>query len=238
MVVAVYAVKGGSGRTTIAVNLAAALGLEHRGECVLIDLSLPYNHAALVANLVPAGCLALIDLPDQDKFEDALLGVALHHPTGMVIIPSALRAEQADMVTPQLVKRALDVLEQTFNYIVVDLGVAMTEVTLGVLERANRITAELLQIFEKVLKIPSARVTLALNHPRPQTMVTRADAQRQVERKIQVEIAYDGARFDRAAVTGQVVVATDPSCAAAKSVIKLAGSIIDEHGSAAKRVRP
>ena len=251
MIVAVYAVKGGSGRTTIAVNLAAALGLEHRGECVLIDLSLPYNHAALVANLVPTGCLALIDQPDQDKFEDALLGVALHHPTGMVIIPSALRAEQAELVTPPLVKRALDVLEQTFNYMVVDLGAAMTDVTLGVLERANRIlvmvtpeltslkdTAELLQIFDDVLKIPSTRVNLVLNHPRPQTMVTRADAQRQVERKIQVEIAYDGARFDRAAVTGQVVVATDPSCAAAKSVIKLAGSIIEDYASAAKRVRP
>jgi pilus assembly protein CpaE len=169
----------------------------------------------------------------------------------MVIIPSALRAEQADMVTPQLVKRALDVLEQTFNYIVVDLGVAMTEVTLGVLERANRIlvmvtpeltslkdTAELLQIFEKVLKIPSARVNLALNHPRPQTMVTRADAERQVERKIQIEIAYDGARFDRAAVTGQMVVETDPSCAAAKSVIQLAGSITKEHVGAAKRLKP
>jgi MinD-like ATPase involved in chromosome partitioning or flagellar assembly len=99
-------------------------------------------------------------------------------------------------------------------------------------------TAELLQIFEKVLKVPSARVNLVLNHPRPQTMVTRADAERQVERKIQIEIAYDGARFDRAAVTGQVVVATDPSCAAAKSVIQLADSIATEHKGAAKRVKP
>src|SRR6266851_278271 len=210
----------------------------------------PFNDSALVANLVPTGCLALIDQPDQDKFEDALLGVALHHPTGMVIIPSALRAEQAELVTPPLAKRALDVLEQTFDYMVVDLGVAMTDVTLGVLERANRIlvmvtpeltslkdTAELLQIFEKVLKIPSARVILALNHPRPQTMVTRADAERQVERKFQTEIAYDGARFDRAAVTGQVVIETDPSCAASKSVIKLAGSITKEHVGAAKRVK-
>jgi MinD-like ATPase involved in chromosome partitioning or flagellar assembly len=69
-------------------------------------------------------------------------------------------------------------------------------------------------------------------------MVTRADAERQVERKIQIEIAYDGPRFDRAAVTGQVVVETDPSCAAAKSIFRLAGSITDEHGRAAKRVKP
>ncbi len=58
MIVAVYAVKGGAGRTTIAVNLAAAIGQKHRGECVLIDLSLPYNHAALVANLAPTAWLS------------------------------------------------------------------------------------------------------------------------------------------------------------------------------------
>jgi len=31
MIVAVYAVKGGAGRTTITVNMAAAIGNKHRG---------------------------------------------------------------------------------------------------------------------------------------------------------------------------------------------------------------
>jgi pilus assembly protein CpaE len=249
MIVAVYAVKGGAGRTTIAVNLAAAIGQKHRGECVLLDLSLPYNHAALVANLVPTGCLALSERPDENHFEEALLAAGLHHHTGMVVLPSALRVEQSELVTPTLVQRALGVLEQTFTYIVVDLGVAMSEVTLGVLERANRIlvmvtaelptlkdTADLLQIFETVLDIPPARVSLILNHPRPQTMVTRADAERVVKRPMHMEIAYDGARFDRAAVMGEVLVASEPSSAVAKTLTRLASSISDEHrGRASKR---
>jgi len=238
MIVAVYAVKGGSGRTTIAVNLAAAVGQKHRGECLLVDLSLPYNHAALVANLVPSGSMALSDRADQGQFEQALLAAVLHHPTGMVVLPSALRVEQSELVTPQLVQRSLDVLEEAFNYLVVDLGVAMSEVTLGVLERADRIllmvtpelptlkdTAELLRIFEDTLEIPPDRVSLVLNHSRPQTMVTRADAERVVRRKMDMEIAYDGARFDRAAVTGEILVASEPSSAAAKSINRLAGMI-------------
>lgn len=249
MIIAVYAVKGGAGRTTIAVNLASALGLKHRGDCVLLDLSLPYNHAALVANLVPTGSLALAERADENHFEKALLAAGLHHHTGMVVLPSALRVEQSELVTPILVQRALAVLEQTFTYIVVDLGVAMTEVTLSVLERANRIllmvtaelptlkdTADLLQIFETVLDIPPARVSLVLNHPRPQTMVTRADAERVVKRPMHMEIPYDGARFDRAAVMGEVLVATEPSSVVAKTLIRLASSITDEHkGRAAKR---
>jgi len=116
--------------------------------------------------------------------------------------------------------------------------VAMSEVTLGVLERADRIllmvtpelptlkdTAELLRIFEDTLEIPPDRVSLILNHSRPQTMVTRADAEHVVRRKMEMEIAYDGARFDRAAVTGEILVASEPSSAAAKSINRLAGMI-------------
>ncbi len=249
MIVAVYAVKGGAGRTTIAVNLAAAIGQKHRGECVLVDLSLPYNHAALVANLAPKGCMAMSERADQAEFEQALLAAGLHHPTGMVVLPSALKVEQSELISPQLVQRSLAVLEEAFDYLVIDLGVAMSEVTLGVLERANRIlvivtaelptlkdTADLLQIFEDMLAIPPSRVSLVLNHPRPQTMVTRADAERVVKRKMDMEIAYDGARFDRAGVMGEVLVATDPASAAAKSVVRLAGMITDEHtGRAGKR---
>ena len=249
MIVAVYAVKGGAGRTTIAVNLAAAIGHKHRAECVLLDLSLPYNHAALVANLVPNGCLALSERADQDQFEHTLLAAGLHHPTGMVVLPSALKLEQSELVTAPLVQRALDVLEDAFSYVIVDLGVAMSEMTLGVLERAHRIlivvtaelptlkdTAELMQVFEEVLEIPSGRVSLLLNHPRPQTLVTRADAERVVKRPMMTEIVYDGARFDRAAVTGEVLVAAEPSSMPAKTIEKLAAGIIDEHkGHAAKR---
>jgi pilus assembly protein CpaE len=244
MIVAVYAVKGGAGRTSIAVNLAAVLGQKHRGECVLFDLGLPYNHAALVANLVPTGSLALSDRSAKEEFEAAVLSAALHHPTGMVVLPSTLRVEESELVTPELVQRALDVLEQAFTFIVVDLGVAMTEVTLGVLERASRIlvivtpelptlkdTAELLNIFESVLRIPAGHVSLVLNHPRPSTMVKRADAEGVVGRPMEHEIGYDGARFDQATVTGEVLVVSAPASPVAKGIAKLAASIAEEHTS-------
>ncbi len=242
MIVAVYAVKGGAGRTSIAVNLAAVLGQKHRGECVLFDLGLPYNHAALVANLVPTGCLALSDRPSKEEFEPAVLSAAVHHQTGMAVLPSALSVEQSELVTPELVQRALDVLEQAFTYIVVDLGVSMTEVTLGVLERASRIlvivtpelptlkdTSALLNIFESVLRIPAGHVSLVLNHPRPSTMLKRADAEGVVGRPMQHELAYDGTRFDQATVTGVVLAVAAPASSVAKGIAKLAASIVEEH---------
>src|SRR5260370_39334191 len=79
MIAAVYSVKGGAGRTTIAVNIAAALGQKHRGDCLLLDLGLPYNHAALVANLVPTSCVALSDRAVHCALEAAALGAVRHH---------------------------------------------------------------------------------------------------------------------------------------------------------------
>ncbi|TAN32426.1 cyclic nucleotide-binding domain-containing protein [bacterium] len=248
MVVAIYSVKGGSGKTSIAVNLAVSLGMKHRGECVLLDLGLPYNHAALVANLVPTGCVALSQRTGEgDRFEESLLSACLHHPSGAVVLPGTLKVEQSELVTPEVVQRTLDVLEKTFSYVVVDLGVALTEVTLGVLERASRVllvvtpelpalkdTTELLEVFEKVLKISAGNVSLVLNHPRPRPVVTRADAERVIGRPMEHEIVHDGARFDRAAVTGEVLVAGAPSSPPAKALQRLAGHVAQEYKAHAK----
>src|SRR5256714_6723798 len=88
--VAVYSPKGGSGRTTIAVNMAAALARRFPGEVLLVDLALPYNHAALISYLTPTGCLAAASQVPPQNFEEAVLGAILHHPGGMMLLPGVL----------------------------------------------------------------------------------------------------------------------------------------------------
>jgi pilus assembly protein CpaE len=242
MVVAVYSVKGGSGKTTIAVNLAAALGSNRRGESVLLDLGLPYNHAALIANLVPNGCLATTDRLRDERFEHAVLNVCLHHPSGAMVLPSAIKVEQSELITPQLVQRTLDVLQKNFTFVVVDLGVAMSEVALSVLDRAEKVfmivtpelpaikdTDELLRLFDRVLQIPAGKISLVFNHPRPDAMATRADAEKVIRRLMQFDIPYDGARFERATVTGEILVVRTPSSPPAKILQRLAMDVLTQH---------
>jgi CRP-like cAMP-binding protein len=231
----VYSPKGGSGRTTVAVNLAAALGRQYPGEVLLVDLALPYNHAALMSNLVPTGCLAMAGQAPESSFEEAVLGPILHHPGGMMLLPGVLKPEHADLINPELIGRAMGILTNTFRFIIFDLSVALTENVLTVLEHAQRIVllatpelstlkdiSDLLNIFTTVLSIVPGRVIIAMNNKMPKPVVSREDVERTLHQEIACEFNFDGNKPDEAAVKGEILVLSDPKSFVARGVNELA----------------
>jgi pilus assembly protein CpaE len=238
MTVAVYSSKGGAGRTTIAINLAAALARRYPNEVLLADLALPYNHAALMSHLVPTRSLAHLAQVPESAFEEALLSSILIHPSGLMLLTGVLKPEEADLITPALVQRAMTVLKGAFRYVIYDLGVALTENTLTVLERAQRILllappeltvlkdmTQMLSILNTVLDVPLGRILLAINHNSPRSLVVRDDFQRLLQRDVDLEIEYDGARADEATVRGELLVLTEPRSAISRGAETIANLI-------------
>src|SRR5438477_169216 len=220
----------------IARRLApAALAKRFPGEVLLVDLALPYNHAALISYLTPTGCLAAASQVPPQNFEEAVLGAILHHPGGMMLLPGVLRAEQADLITVDLVNRAMGILVNAFRYIVFDLGVAFTDIVISVLDHSQRVlvlvtpelsslkdVGELLNIFTNVLNIVPGRVILALNNKVPKSVVSKEDVIRTLKQELAVEIDFDGTKPDEAAVKGEILVLTDPKSALSRGAEQLA----------------
>ena len=211
---------------------------------VLVDLAFPYNHAALMASLVPAGCLAATVGATGDAFEDALLSASLYHPSGLMVLPGGIRPEDAELVNGALVARALDVLRRTFAFVVVDMGIGMNDVSLAVFDQAQHVlmvtTPELVAIkgvtdalgILDALGLPPDRVSLVLNQRAVRAAISREAIERRVSRNVDLEIRHDHERPDRASLNGVLLAMVD-----AKSEITRGAESLAERLDKRRRVR-
>jgi Flp pilus assembly CpaE family ATPase len=241
-VVGVYSPKGGSGGTCLSLNLVGSLARRYPGEVLLLDLDFPYTHAALLAGLVPTSCLARLGGVPQDSFEEALLSAVLYHSGGPMILSGTLRPEEADEVTPELVTRAIGVLRKTFRFIVVDLGVSISDSTLALLDLTQHVVlvaapelsalksaADAIEILLQ-LGTPHDRLSVVLNNRSAKPAVTRSAVERMLKRQVDVEVAYDYSRPDQAAVNGEILSITNPRSEVAKGAEALADLLHAHHG--------
>jgi Flp pilus assembly CpaE family ATPase len=241
-VVGVYSPKGGSGGTCISLNLVGALGRRYPGEVLLLDLDFPYSHSALLAGLVPSSCLARMASVPHEPFEEVLLSAVLFHPGGPMILPGALRPEEADEVTPELITKAISVLRKTFRYIVVDLGVTITDSTLALFDLTQHIVLVAVPELSSVksaadardilvqLGTPDDRLTVVLNNRSPTAAVSKSAVERALKREVDVEIAFDAGRPEQAAVDGQILSLTNPRSEMTRGSEALAALLESQHG--------
>src|SRR2546422_7489818 len=240
-VVGVYSPKRGSGGTCISLNLVGALARRYPGQVLLLDLDFPYSHSALLAGLVPTSCLARMASVPQGSFEEVLLSAVLYHPGGPMILPGALRPEEADEITPELITRAISVLRKSFTYIVVDLGVTITDSTLALFDLTQHVVvvaapelsavksaADAVDIL-KQLGTPHDRLTVVLNNRSEKPPVSKAAVERALKRHVDVEIAFDGTRPEQAAVDGAILSLTNPKSELGQGAEALAALLDGTH---------
>ncbi len=242
-VVGVYSPKGGSGGTCISLNVVGSLARRYPGQVLLLDLDFPYSHAALLAGLVPTNCLARMGSVPVEAFDEVLLSAVLYHKGGPMILPGALRPEEADEVTPELITRAIAVLRKTFRYIVVDLGVTITDSTLALFDLTQHVVlvtapdlsavksaADAIDILNQ-LGTPHDRLSVVLNHRSAGAAVTRPAVERMLKREVDVDIAFDGPRPEQAAIDGAILSVTNPRSEVTKGSETLAAILEGKHGT-------
>jgi Flp pilus assembly CpaE family ATPase len=248
VVVAVYAPKGGSGRTTIALNLAAQLSRARPGNVLVLDLDLPFTPAALLSGLVPTGSLMraswAASLGTMAELRDELVNASLLHPGGYMLLPGVLRVEESELLTTEQVVGAVHALRGAFGHIVVDLGSSLGDTTLSICDLARHVVLvvspelpslkgarDVLRLLHDNLHLPDERVTLVLNRRQPDQVVPRESVTRSLGRAPDVEVSYDGSRPERAALTGAALVMSDPKSEITRGTRRLADLITGAPGT-------
>ncbi len=136
---------GGVGVSTVAANLALALRHSLDKRVAAVDLDLQEGGLGLFLNLEPQHTIA--DLTDPAKKLDSIqLELALSkHPSGIYLLAAPTRIEDSELVTDAIFAPVLELMRQLFDYVVVDCGRCMNEVSLAAWERSDNLLYVLTQ---------------------------------------------------------------------------------------------
>jgi pilus assembly protein CpaE len=135
--ITIFAPKGGVGKTTIAFNLAVAIG-QSGMRTVLIDGCLQFGDMRALLK-VPMDAPSLLDLPTDRIQESDLEDVLWRDPSGIDILLAPPRVELAEMVTVRDLEKTLSLLRRVYQVVIVDTPAVVNDVNLAFLDASDTI---------------------------------------------------------------------------------------------------
>lgn len=238
-IISVVSPKGGSGKTTVATNLALGLAEIAPGGVVLVDLDLKFGDAASGLGLVPEHTMA--DAARAVNGLDALtLKVFLTpHTSDLYVLCAPESPAEGEAVAADQVTQVLNLLSTEFSYVVVDTAAGLDEHTLSAVE----ISTDLL--FVCSMDVPSVRGLrrevmtldqLGMSHQSRHFLLNRADSRVGLDAEdveatvgLSVHVSLPSTRSIPVSVNqGTPVITSEPRSAVARHFRELVGRFADE----------
>jgi len=234
--IAIFAPKGGVGRTTIAFNLAVAAA-KLGTKTVLVDGSIQFADLRALLR-VPADAPSILDLPTDRVVESDLAEVLWRDPSGIDILLAPPRIEMAEMVTLRDLEKVLSLLRRLYDAVIIDMSVALDEINLALLDRADVIlelvtydsttihnTIALADTF-RVIGYSPAKVQYVVNRADANAGIDPADLTRALGRVPEHQIRSEGAVVVPANNQGVPFVLSNPGAGVSQDVERLAAQLL------------
>jgi pilus assembly protein CpaE len=235
-VISVFAPKGGVGKTTVAFNLAVAIG-QLGQRTVLIDGSLQFGDLRSLLK-VPADAPSILDLPTDRIAESDLSDVLWRDPSGIDILLAPPRIEMAEMVTTRDVDKVLSLLRRVYGAVVIDLSSHLNEVNLAFLDTSDIIleivtydsttihnTIAMADTF-RAIGYPAAKVHYLVNRADSPGGIDPHDLERALGRVPEHRVVSDGRLVVQSNNEGVPFVLQDPAAAISQDVARVAAELL------------
>ncbi len=233
----VFAPKGGVGKTTIAFNLAVALG-QLGQRTVLIDGSLQFGDLRSLLK-VPIDAPSILDLPTDRIAESDLSDVLWRDPSGIDILLAPPRIEMAEMLTPRDVEKVLSLLRRVYGAIIIDMSSYLNDVNLAFLDASDIIveivtydsttihnTVAIADTFRSI-GYPASKVRYLINRADSPGGIESADLERALGRVPEHRVVSDGRLVVQANNEGVPFVLASPDAPISKDIGRVASELLN-----------
>lgn len=158
-IVTVYSPKGGTGSTTVAVNLALAL---HNDEtrCVIVDGNLQFGDVAVFINEQGRNTIVDLALRVSELDPEIVDSVMVKHAqSGLHVLAAPARPEQAEEVSGQSFLQIIQYLRKLYAYVIIDTNAWLSDAVLSAVDESDVVV---LLVTQDIPSIKNARLFLDL----------------------------------------------------------------------------
>ncbi len=238
---------GGSGASSLTINLAAAIA-QKQSTCCLLDLRLRGGDLATLLKVKPR--YTLLSLAEKaHQFDRAMFDQSLvKHECGVHLLASPEPFSKFRQITSHLIEQVVQFSRTRFANVVAELEDMEHTEQVRTLAQADRIVVPLRLDFVALCRTKLCIEHLCANVPRERIMLVASCAGQANELPakrfaevlglpVEHQIRYDPAAANAAVNLGMPLVAATPNAKASQGVFRLADALTGDHAPEVRKPR-
>jgi pilus assembly protein CpaE len=240
--VVVYSPKGGVGTTTVAVNLALAIGARMPDAAAVVDLTPMGGHVATHLDIRPKLTIADLIRDSQGLISPEILRSTYltRHEQGVQVLAGSSTPSTTPLMSGEEASRTLEGLLAAVPNVVADLGSQLDERVVTAMGAADDMvivvtpdfpSLKSTHAFFEYLNENGAHIpepTIVVNEIYALQTLTPGDIENALGRRVAIRIPYDPLLYLRAANQGTPVFAAAPTSQPARRYDQLAAILLGE----------